>query len=111
MIMTQLIAQHARSPKTTVCANSAPALPTDRRKSKEARKARKSRLERVTFALALSIAVLLLAWGAVGEAETSFLQSLFISRAVQDMTFAVEEGASPDLRFPNSGPYDLRLGY
>ncbi|HYM04835.1 MAG TPA: transglycosylase domain-containing protein [Stellaceae bacterium] len=47
----------------------------------------------------------------MGEAETSFLQSLFISRAVQDMTFAVEEGASPDLRFPNSGPYDLRLGY
>jgi hypothetical protein len=56
------------------------------------------------FVLALSGTVLLLVSGAVREAETSFLQSRFVSRATRDMTFAVERGASPDIRFLKAGP-------
>ncbi len=39
------------------------------------------------------------------------MQSLFVSRATRGMTFTVERGASPDIRFPKAAPYDLRLGY
>lgn len=77
----------------------------------EVQSGRKVRRGRVAFALALSGTVLLLVWGAVREAETSSLQSLFVSRAMRGMTFTVERGASPDIRFPKAGPYDLRLGY
>jgi membrane peptidoglycan carboxypeptidase len=39
------------------------------------------------------------------------LESVFVWRAVADLTFNVEPGASPAMRFPQSGPYDQRLGY
>jgi membrane peptidoglycan carboxypeptidase len=68
-------------------------------------------VDRIAFAAAVTGTLLLLGWGIAGEADTSLLQSLFISRAVRDMTFAVAPGPSPDIRFPRLGPYDLRLGY
>ena len=68
------------------------------------------RLDRVTFGLAVAATLVLLGWGAAYEASTSSLQSLFISRAVKDMTFTVEPGASAAIRFPEAGPYDRRLG-
>jgi membrane peptidoglycan carboxypeptidase len=45
------------------------------------------------------------------EADLPYLQSLFVWRAVTDMTFEVGPGPSPSIRFPQSGPYDRRLGY
>jgi membrane peptidoglycan carboxypeptidase len=45
------------------------------------------------------------------EANLPYLQPLLVWRAVKDMTFRVEAGRSPAMRFPQSGPYDQRLGY
>src|SRR5258708_15886176 len=59
----------------------------------------------------MAAALLLLGWAVAYEADTSSLQSLFISRAVKDMTLTVEPGLSGAMRFPEAGPYDRRLGY
>jgi membrane peptidoglycan carboxypeptidase len=45
------------------------------------------------------------------EADQPYVQSLFVWHAVTDMTFKVEPGPSPAIQFPQSGPYDQRLGY
>src|SRR4029077_2022834 len=45
------------------------------------------------------------------EADMPYVQSLFVWGAVTDMTFKVEAGPSPAIWFPQSGPYDQRLGY
>jgi len=56
--------------------------------------------------------IALLACGLVlMEADQTYLEPLFVWGAVNDMTFRVEAGPSPSIRFPQSGPYDRRLGY
>lgn len=45
------------------------------------------------------------------EIETSRLQARFLSELTRDVGYSVDEGASTRIRFPDSGPYDLRLGY
>ena len=45
------------------------------------------------------------------EASTSTLQARFISDIAADLTYTVEPGPSPSIRFPESGPFDERLGY
>jgi membrane peptidoglycan carboxypeptidase len=67
--------------------------------------------QQLAFIAAVLGTLALVVWGIALEADSSVLQSLFISRAVRDMTFAAQPGASPFIRFPKSGPYDLRLGY
>src|SRR5579859_6269570 len=57
------------------------------------------------------ICLALLAWGAMLEARTSFLQSVLLSRATEGMSFTLAEGPSTETRFPKAGPYDQRLGY
>jgi membrane peptidoglycan carboxypeptidase len=57
------------------------------------------------------VAGLLLAGLGVLEAQTSWLQSRLLARAARRITYAVEAGPSPSIRFPASGPYDHRLGY
>jgi hypothetical protein len=42
---------------------------------------------------------------------TSHYQAKFFSRMASGMTFWIADGASPSIRFPNTGPYDERLGY
>jgi len=44
-------------------------------------------------------------------ANQPLLESLFVWRAVADLTFTVKPGPSPAMQFPQSGPYDQRLGY
>src|SRR5882757_4653764 len=44
-------------------------------------------------------------------ANQPFVESLFVWHAVADLTFKVEPGPSPAMWFPQSGPYDQRLGY
>jgi membrane peptidoglycan carboxypeptidase len=53
----------------------------------------------------------LVGWAAVGEARSSFLQSLILARWARTMTFVPVGGLSPNIRFPTGGPYDRRLGY
>lgn len=57
------------------------------------------------------VCVIALGWLALLEARTSFLQSAVFSHLAGEMHFTVEPGPSPDIRFPQSGPYDERLGY
>ncbi len=45
------------------------------------------------------------------EFKTSYLQSLFLSKFAQKLSFSIEPGQDPSLRFPKDGPYDKRLGY
>ena len=47
----------------------------------------------------------------LAEVDQPYLEPLFVWGAVNDMTFRVEAGPSPTIRFPQSGPYDRRLGY
>lgn len=50
-------------------------------------------------------------WFVSVEIEASTVQARLISRYAQDLQYTVGEGESESIRFPQSGPYDLRLGY
>ena len=67
---------------------------------------RKRLIRRAEFWVALLALTMVLV-----ETNLPYLQSLFVWGAVTDMTFKVEPGKSPAIRFPLSGPYDQRLGY
>jgi len=45
------------------------------------------------------------------EARTSLLESLLFSRWASEMSFHLVKGPSAQIRFPEAGPYDDRLGY
>ena len=45
------------------------------------------------------------------EIQTSRLQAHYLSELTRDVGFTLDNGASPDIRFPANGPYDERLGY
>ncbi|HET7594021.1 MAG TPA: transglycosylase domain-containing protein [Stellaceae bacterium] len=108
--MTELTAQQAPSPRRRPpAADRQPGL--DGPESAEARARRRFRFDRITIRLALVVMILLVGLAVSYEAKTSSLQSLFVSRAVKDMTFSVEPGPSAAIRFPEAGPYDRRLGY
>jgi len=69
-------------------------------------------LERVPkWAGVLLFASLVLSALAVWEVRTSWIQAHILASTAHRMTFALSPGASPDIRFPKSGPYDERLGY
>ena len=63
------------------------------------------RLPRWAWAVALLAAFVSL------ELRTSWLQSMVLARAARHLTYTVEPGTSASIRFPASGPYDIRLGY
>ena len=109
--MTELTAPQAPSSRRRAAADAKRRLAAQDPDRETQRDARSARFDRVTLGLGLAAALVLLGWAAAHEAETSSLQSLFVSRAVKDMTFAVEPGPSPAIRFPEAGPYDRRLGY
>jgi len=50
-------------------------------------------------------------WGLSIELEASPLQSRFFSKISSGFSYDVEPGPSADIRFPEAGPYDERLGY
>ena len=52
-----------------------------------------------------------LAFALVAEVRTSWLQAELLSSFARELTFTLEPGPSPSIRFPASGPYDSRLGY
>lgn len=45
------------------------------------------------------------------ELATSEIQAKTFHNLAKEMNYWMEEGPSPAIRFPGSGPYDLRLGY
>jgi membrane peptidoglycan carboxypeptidase len=45
------------------------------------------------------------------EMRSSALQAEVLARYASDLTYRVEPGPNPDIRFPGNGPYDQRLGY
>jgi len=45
------------------------------------------------------------------ELAASTLQARYLSALGSQLSFAVEPGPSPLIRYPTTGPYDLRLGY
>src|SRR6266851_3971005 len=105
LVVTELTAPQAPSSRRRIAADA------QRRLAATGSNRATGRFDRVAFGLALAATLVLLGWVAAYEADTSSLQSLFISRAVKDMTFTVEPGPSAAIRFPEAGPYDRRLGY
>ena len=64
--------------------------------------------------LSLLAAVSLLAGGGYAgwhEMQTSELQALWLSRYAASLDFQLEPGPSDQVRFPDEGPFDRRLGY
>jgi membrane peptidoglycan carboxypeptidase len=57
--------------------------------------------------IVFGILLLLLAW----EIRTSRLQARFFSSIARNFSYSFENGPSRDIRFPEFGPYDVRLGY
>ncbi|WP_240636177.1 transglycosylase domain-containing protein [Caldimonas tepidiphila] len=51
------------------------------------------------------------AWLAADEMRTSRLQAKRLAPLAREVSFRVEPGPSPSIRFPATGPYDERLGY
>ncbi|MEW6751560.1 MAG: transglycosylase domain-containing protein [Candidatus Latescibacterota bacterium] len=64
----------------------------------------------VVVGVAGVLAVACVALG-IYELRASRLQSHYLSRLAQEATFEVGPGPSPQIRYPSTGPYDLRLGY
>lgn len=45
------------------------------------------------------------------ELRTSYLQARLLAGVARELTFRVEAGPNPSIRFPQQGPYDSWLGY
>ncbi|ANJ72467.1 transglycosylase domain-containing protein [Ralstonia insidiosa] len=73
------------------------------------------RIRRPVKLLALIAAPLLLlaaaAWLVSSELKTSAWQASYLARLGKSQTFPVKPGPNASARYPNSGPYDERLGY
>src|SRR5206468_6963779 len=67
-----------------------------------------ARLVRLSIA---AVVVLILVLVALFEIRMSNLQALVLSRFDRELRFKLESGPGPDLRAPDGGPYDTRLGY
>jgi membrane peptidoglycan carboxypeptidase len=65
-------------------------------------------LRRPPFWLLLALLVVA---AVVGELRTSRLQALLASHITREISYRLEAGKSPTIRFPTSGPHDQRLGY
>ena len=66
---------------------------------------------RVFYWVNWSIILFLLAYGVVAEVRSSYLQARFFTWLDRDISYRQVPGASPSIRFPKSGPQNLRLGY
>src|SRR5262249_34373860 len=60
----------------------------------------------------LALAVIgVIAKAVTREAQTSYLQSYYLSRFAKDLTFSIQAGPSKEIAFPPGGPEDKRRGY
>ncbi len=62
-------------------------------------------------ALLAGAALVLLGFAAAFEIRTSEFQARWLTNHARSLTYAVQPGSSSAIRFPDAGPYDLRLGY
>ncbi len=67
--------------------------------------------ERLLAALLLLFVLSAAGWLVLVEVRASPIQSTILSDVAARLTWRVEPGPSPDIRHPEAGPYDLRLGY
>src|SRR5471032_1710243 len=74
---------------------------------------RKKLLRSVKFFILVAILLLMAAgvYFVADELRTSRLQARYLSRLGHELTFRIAPGPSPSIRFPQTGPYDHRLGY
>lgn len=70
-----------------------------------------TRGSKLFYAVLIVLGILVLGYAAYSEFQASRLQARYFSGVARDMKFAVEPGPSTSIRFPQSGPYDQRLGY
>lgn len=68
------------------------------------------RARRVAAALLL-LALLGLALGVVWELRNSTLQARFFAAWARELRFELRAGAQPESRYPQAGPFDVRMGY
>jgi membrane peptidoglycan carboxypeptidase len=61
--------------------------------------------------LQLAFLLALLGWMAAQEMRSSAYQAHFFSRLASKASFALGDGPSPAIRFPQSAPFDDRMGY
>jgi len=64
----------------------------------------------IPASLLLTVLVALVV-AALWEARTSTLQARYFTRFAAELGYGLGPGPSPDVRFPEAGPYDQRLGY
>ena len=61
--------------------------------------------------LAIILVPLILIGVLVWELMSSDIQASYLAKAASKMTWRLQDGPSDRIRFPEGGPYDLRLGY
>lgn len=66
---------------------------------------------RLIIPVVILLPVAVIVYFAVDELRTSRLQAHFLTRFGHELTFRVEQGGSPSIRYPRPGPYDRRMGY
>lgn len=66
---------------------------------------------RLRWIVLLGLVVSIVAGLLVYELRSSRLQAWYLSRMAQRCTFQLESGVNTQMRYPEAGPYDLRLGY
>jgi len=72
---------------------------------------RRRRLVKLTLIAVPLVLLAVAAWLVAGELKTSDLQARYLAHLGESQTFPVQPGPNASARFPNSGPYDERLGY
>uniref|UniRef100_UPI0026098CD4 transglycosylase domain-containing protein n=1 Tax=uncultured Paraglaciecola sp. TaxID=1765024 RepID=UPI0026098CD4 len=70
----------------------------------------KSRCRRISWVVLILLAIVTIFFFA-DEMSTSRLQSQTISRYASTLTYSVEPGISTAIHYPETGPFDKRLGY
>jgi membrane peptidoglycan carboxypeptidase len=78
---------------------------------REDRAERRLSWDRVLAGALIAASAGVVGWGVSIELQASPLQSHFFSKLARGFSYTVELGPNPDARFPESGPYDERLGY
>lgn len=64
-----------------------------------------------TVCVLLFVGASILSWEIFQEVKSSHYQAHYAHQYSQQLTYTLQEGKSPSIYFPKSGPYDIRLGY
>ncbi|HEX7971581.1 MAG TPA: transglycosylase domain-containing protein [Thiobacillus sp.] len=72
-------------------------------------------MHKIPRRILIGFGILLLVIGVIGlvayELVSSALEARYLARTAQKMTWQIRPGPSGRIRYPDEGPYDLRLGY